>query len=178
MKQVLCKHNQTGYCKFGHQFQKQHDNEICKSQSCSLKKCRKRHPAMCKYLNENGCCKFGEGCAYMRYIKWWIANGWVLPNGVVPSGRVGLVSSKVRRKSNSSRTVLSLLLDLLNSNLTHMDCYKFDWTLMFCYASDTDIHGLTRISEFNRVWNTRSWFIVVQYILKYQHKFIQFNFNL
>ena len=32
------------------------------------KTCEKRHPSLCKYFQEKGCCKFGEGCAYAHIV--------------------------------------------------------------------------------------------------------------
>ena len=66
MEQPVCKHNQKGFCKFGEECTKYHENEICRDERCCSNSCRKRHPRSCKYFRENGVCKFGQGCAYLH----------------------------------------------------------------------------------------------------------------
>ena len=57
-------HQQRGYCKYGTQCHKPHNNEMCKDKNCRDRRCRKRHPKTCKnyYLDNN--CKHSENCAY------------------------------------------------------------------------------------------------------------------
>ena len=59
----VCKHHQSGYCKYGNQCHKPHNNNICKERVCRDRKCRERHPRACRYFNQNGRCKFTT-CAY------------------------------------------------------------------------------------------------------------------
>ena len=66
MELGVCQFNQRGYCKFGSECQRYHENEMCKDQSCSVQACRKRHPRLCKYFGENLRCKFGKECSYMH----------------------------------------------------------------------------------------------------------------
>ena len=62
--QTICKHNQTGYCKFGQKCHRHHIDAICKNErSCSKPLCNFRHRNPCKYFNVNGKCKF-TNCAY------------------------------------------------------------------------------------------------------------------
>ena len=58
----LCKHNQSGFCKFGENCQNRHINEICDKETCE--NCELRHPKRCKYFIYNRACKFGDECAY------------------------------------------------------------------------------------------------------------------
>ena len=64
MEQEVCKFNQRGYCKFGSECHKYHENETCEDQGCTRKACRKRHPRICKYFGDNMSCKFDKECAY------------------------------------------------------------------------------------------------------------------
>ena len=66
IEQGVCRHNQTGFCKFKGACQKYHENEMCRDPRCSLKECRKRHPRLCKYFRDRGTCIFGEGCSYIH----------------------------------------------------------------------------------------------------------------
>ena len=62
----ICRHNQTGFCKYGMQCMKVHVNEICKTNAdCKDVKCTKRHPKKCKGFESSGKCKF-LNCAYLR----------------------------------------------------------------------------------------------------------------
>ena len=65
----LCRHNQTGFCKFGDQCFKDHINEICKEKLCKNNNCTKRHPRVCKYFASNNRCKFEESCAYIHHKR-------------------------------------------------------------------------------------------------------------
>ena len=41
----VCKHNQTGYCKYRQQCTKEHVNEICNEKhECKDNACKMRHP--------------------------------------------------------------------------------------------------------------------------------------
>ena len=60
----VCTHHQRGYCKYGTQCHKPHNNEICKEKLCRDRGCRKRHPKTCKKYYFDNNCKHGENCAY------------------------------------------------------------------------------------------------------------------
>ena len=64
MEGRVCKHYQTGFCKFGVHCRKQHVIEMCTEEHCDKRICVKRHPNMCKYFSLNHFCKFGEMCCY------------------------------------------------------------------------------------------------------------------
>ena len=63
--QPVCKHFQTGFCKFGERCCKKHVKETCKAEGCK-KTCSLRHPKPCKYFALNKFCKFGEACCYQH----------------------------------------------------------------------------------------------------------------
>ena len=65
MEQV-CKHYQTGYCKFGEHCRKHHVNIICKKENCNSKDCIERHPKTCKYFTVGNACKFDDSCSYLH----------------------------------------------------------------------------------------------------------------
>jgi hypothetical protein len=70
MEAKVCKHFQTGYCKFGSKgCRKQHIEEICSTPKCSSKSCDKRHPKNCKYFSFQQVCKFGDQCLYKHSIS-------------------------------------------------------------------------------------------------------------
>ena len=60
----ICKHFQTGFCKFGDHCRWRHEAGVCKSLSCSTKTCKMRHPKICKFFALNQICKFGDSCCY------------------------------------------------------------------------------------------------------------------
>ena len=60
----ICKHFQTGFCKFRDQCRRRHETAVCKSVICPSKTCKIRHPKMCKFFAQNQFCKFGENCCY------------------------------------------------------------------------------------------------------------------
>ena len=62
--QPVCKHFQSGFCKFGDRCRKSHLNEICENPQCDQKTCILRHPKSCKYFSAFSTCKFGDNCAY------------------------------------------------------------------------------------------------------------------
>ena len=59
----VCKHHQTGYCKYREQCKKYHSSNICKESVCRDLNCWKRHPRSCKYFTFHGKCKY-TNCAY------------------------------------------------------------------------------------------------------------------
>ena len=60
----VCKHFQTGFCKFADKCKRRHEKEMCPLTQCSSKTCRKRHPKLCKFFSLRGFCKFGDLCCY------------------------------------------------------------------------------------------------------------------
>ena len=65
---TVCRHYQTGFCKFGKSCRKQHVKEICQMNNCNLKICTQRHPKVCKYFKHRQHCKFGDSCCYRHDI--------------------------------------------------------------------------------------------------------------
>ena len=63
-EKLVCRHFQTGFCKFGESCKKQHVKENCQTKTCLSKICKFRHPKPCKYFMRNQSCKFGNSCAY------------------------------------------------------------------------------------------------------------------
>ena len=64
MEGRVCKHYQTGFCKFGVHCRKHHVIEMCNEEHCDKRTCERRHPNLCKYFSLNHFCKFGEMCSY------------------------------------------------------------------------------------------------------------------
>ena len=64
----VCKHFQTGFCKFAENCKWRHEKEICQITRCSSKACRKRHPKLCKFFALNNFCKFEDLCCYKHII--------------------------------------------------------------------------------------------------------------
>ena len=63
--QSICKHNQTGFCKFKLCCRNKYQNGICPEEAgCSSRECPYRHPKACRNFSGEGICKFGEYCAY------------------------------------------------------------------------------------------------------------------
>ena len=60
----ICKHNQTGYCKYNKSCTNTHINEVCKQTYCEQSTCNKRHPKDCKKFNSSAGCRFKDRCAY------------------------------------------------------------------------------------------------------------------
>ena len=64
---LVCRNNQTGFCKFSDNCRNLHIGDICTSNpNCQDKNCTKRHPRKCKYYWIYGHCKFGSRCAYVH----------------------------------------------------------------------------------------------------------------
>ena len=63
---TICKHNQTGYCKFGGNCRYLHINDQCIDTKCANVGCQLRHPRACRYFATLGACKFGGRCAYLH----------------------------------------------------------------------------------------------------------------
>ena len=61
---LVCKFNQTGYCKYGSKCNRYHENELCNENICDQNKCTKRHSKECKYFKTNNYCQFGSGCGF------------------------------------------------------------------------------------------------------------------
>ena len=64
-REVVCKYNQTGFCKFDENCQNRYFNENCENlNDCREYECTKRHPKMCKHFANHGKCRFKDVCAY------------------------------------------------------------------------------------------------------------------
>ena len=59
----ICKHNQTGYCKYNKSCTNTHINEVCKQTYCEQSTCNKRHPNDCRKFNSSAGCRFKDRCA-------------------------------------------------------------------------------------------------------------------
>ena len=73
----VCKHHQTGYCKYGNQCHKHHNDKICNDRVCRDQNCTARHPKTCKFFARKNQCKLNEKCAYSHHKvkdKKWIQN--------------------------------------------------------------------------------------------------------
>ena len=69
MEAHVCKHFQTGYCKFGDHCRKHHETDNCQTKNCTSKACTKRHQKICKYFTRYNVCKFGEKCFYKHTLS-------------------------------------------------------------------------------------------------------------
>ena len=69
MERPICKFNQVGFCKFGEECGKFHENEKCLKTNCNPKKCTKKHPKECRYFSVSRFCKFGSDCAFLHGEK-------------------------------------------------------------------------------------------------------------
>ena len=68
--QAICKHNQTGFCKFKLGCRNRHENGICPEEAgCSSRECPYRHPKACRNFSREAMCKFGDDCAYKHEKK-------------------------------------------------------------------------------------------------------------
>ena len=61
----ICKHNMTGFCKFGEQCRKHHIKEICSLMTVPKHLASRDTP---EFFIMYGSCKFGEECAYKHII--------------------------------------------------------------------------------------------------------------
>ena len=66
MEQKVSKFNQMGYCKFGKECHRYHEDKVCQNKNCNPNKCRNRHPKECKYYAQNSFCKFGTDCRFIH----------------------------------------------------------------------------------------------------------------
>ena len=66
MLQEICRYNQKGFCKFGSQCFKYHENEKCLDRNCTPNECIKRHPKVCRYFAQYRFCKFGGDCVFVH----------------------------------------------------------------------------------------------------------------
>ena len=61
---LVCKYNPTGYCKFGLQCLKTHNNILCKDRVCRNEECSNQHPKTCREFAQNKFCSRQDNCAY------------------------------------------------------------------------------------------------------------------
>ena len=64
---LVCKYNQTGYCKFGFKCLKTHNNTLCKDRVCRNRECSNRHPKTCRDFAQNKFCSRQDYCAYAHH---------------------------------------------------------------------------------------------------------------
>ena len=60
----ICRKNKFGYCMFGDKCCFRHNIVKCVDKNCSVFKCEKRQPKICKYQRDFGRCKFTTYCSY------------------------------------------------------------------------------------------------------------------
>ena len=61
---TLCKHNQSGFCKYKLECRKRYENKLCSEAStCTSKECPYRQPKVCRNYYGEGKCRFGESCS-------------------------------------------------------------------------------------------------------------------
>ena len=63
---MICKYNQSGFCKYQDHCRKQHISTICQNLTHTKVTCLNRHPRICKFFASFGRCKFGASCAYLH----------------------------------------------------------------------------------------------------------------
>ena len=65
--EVICKYNQSGFCKFRENCLRIHNNEVCNNISdCKSENCTKRHPKVCNNFKKHGYCRHKEQCSYQH----------------------------------------------------------------------------------------------------------------
>ena len=63
-QQTICHFNKFGFCKFGKQCSKYHEDKVCENKNCDVLKCSSRHPRKCRFFAEYFYCKFGVYCKF------------------------------------------------------------------------------------------------------------------
>ena len=66
--EIICKFNQSGFCKFQSHCRKEHSMEICTYMQCSMVTCIYRHPWVCRHFINCGRCKFADSCSNLHKI--------------------------------------------------------------------------------------------------------------
>ena len=62
---IICKFNQTGFCKFREGCNKTHNNKLCeKTNDCTEESCKQRHPKDCKNFSKDGFCRHKDKFVY------------------------------------------------------------------------------------------------------------------
>ena len=70
LEETICKHNQTGFCKFENNCRNRHVYEICsEDNNCKTKGCPKRHPKLGRNILRDESYRFGKTCAYKHKIE-------------------------------------------------------------------------------------------------------------
>ena len=67
---LVCKYNQTGFCKFRDRCRSKHISQICGNQNkCKEDQCNERHPKICRNFNNTGKCRHNNNCAYQHIVQ-------------------------------------------------------------------------------------------------------------
>ena len=112
MEDVVCKHFQSGYCKFRDHCRKHHETEHCQTKNCKSKACTKRHQKVCKFFTSYNVCKFGEQCSYKHSVTQEKSDMSKLENKMsnledtvkVMSDTIKVLEEKVQSLSSESKT--------------------------------------------------------------------------
>ena len=62
--QTVCHYNKFGFCKFGKDCFRYHENKVCENDSCQVLECNLRHPRKCHWYSDFKYCKFGSYCKF------------------------------------------------------------------------------------------------------------------
>ena len=62
--QSVCHFNKYGFCRFGRNCFRYHEDKICENESCKVFECKLRHPRKCRYFENYFYCKFGTFCKF------------------------------------------------------------------------------------------------------------------
>ena len=63
-----CRYHNTGYCKYKEKCRFTHPEVVCKDQQCEGKRCDKRHPKACKWMEREEGCRRKDHCKYSHDI--------------------------------------------------------------------------------------------------------------
>ena len=62
----VCHFNKFGFCKFGKQCFRKHEDTICENVPCNVLDCSLRHPKKCMFFLDYHYCKFGNFCKFLH----------------------------------------------------------------------------------------------------------------
>ena len=63
-----CRYHNTGFCKYKAKCRFTHPEVVCKDQQCEGKRCDKRHPKACKWMEREEGCRRKDHCKYSHDI--------------------------------------------------------------------------------------------------------------